>query len=451
MESFKENLKAEEERLEQISASVIKYALANGADECEVHIGGVKGLSVSSRDQEVENIEFNRDSGMGISIFKNKKSGSASVNDLSEKSLHEAVLSAINIAQYANVDECSGPCDKDLVCTDFKDLNLVFDNQVDADFAVKKAVELDQMAQDQKCEGIKKSDGTSFESYLYTNVVANSQGFCKATSKSSVYSGLTLLGESEGKMQRGSGFSSALSIEDMYSPQKILDEALTNTLEKLNSRKVATGKYNIIFTKSAVLSLWGHLSSAISGGMIYRKRSFLCDALGSRIFSDRLSIHEDPFVIKGNASRNYDSDGVRVSASDIISDGVLEQYLLSTYSSRKLKTRSNGHASGIHNWIIDFKGEKRSFKELLKDVGEGIVVTGLMGQGVDMVSGNYSRGAEGYYFKNGEFVHAVDGITIAGNLKDMFLNICAMADDVDERFKVKTGSLLIPNMAVSGA
>jgi len=240
------------------------------------------------------------------------------------------------------------------------------------------------------------------------------------------------------------------SEERMEMAAMFLDEALANTLEKLNSRKVATGKYNIIFTKSAVLSLWGHLSSAISGGMIYRKRSFLCDALGSKIFSDKISIHEDPFVIKGNASRNYDSDGVRVSASDIISDGVLEQYLLSTYSSRKLKTRSNGHASGIHNWFIDFKGEKRSFKELLKDVGDGIVVTGLMGQGVDMVSGNYSRGAEGYYFKNGEFVHAVDGITIAGNLKDMFLNICAMADDVDERFKVKTGSLLIPNMSVSG-
>ncbi|MDY6469796.1 MAG: metallopeptidase TldD-related protein [Succinivibrio dextrinosolvens] len=450
MSSFKKDLASEESRLENVSSDVVKFALANGADECEVNIGAVKGLSVSCRDQDIENIEFNRDNGMSITVYKDKRSGAVSTNDLSLDSIHEAVLSAINLAGYSDPDPCSGLCDKDLICDSFKDLNLVFDNNVDADFATSKALELDKMAEDQKVKGIKKSDGSSFSSYLYTTVISNSNGFTKARSSSSVSADITMLGESDGKMQRASGSSIARSIEDIYTSQRILDEAYEKTLLKLNSRKIATGKYNVIFTRSAVQSLWGSFSSAISGGTLYRNRSFLCNYLGKQVLSDKISIYEDPFVLKGLGSRNYDSDGVRVTASDIVKDGMLEQYLLATYSGRKLGIKSNGHASGIHNWYISFKDGTCSFDELLSKAGEGVVVTGLMGQGIDLVSGNYSRGAEGYYFKDGKFVHAVDGITIAGNLKDMFLNMEAMADDFDERYKIQTGSILIPDMTVSG-
>lgn len=450
MSSFKKDLASEESRLENVSSDVVKFALDNGADECEVNIGAVKGLSVSCRDQDIENIEFNRDNGMSITVYKDKRSGAVSTNDLSLESIHEAVLSAINLAKYSDPDPCSGLCDKDLICDSFKDLNLVFENNVDADFAASKALELDKMAEDQKVKGIKKSDGSSFSSYLYTTVISNSNGFTKARSSSSVSADITMLGESDGKMQRASGSSIARSIEDIYTSQRILDEAYEKTLLKLNSRKIATGKYNVIFTRSAVQSLWGSFSSAISGGALYRNRSFLCNYLGKQVLSDKISIYEDPFVLKGLGSRNYDSDGVRVTASDIVKDGMLEQYLLATYSSRKLGLKSNGHASGIHNWYISFKDGTCSFDELLSKAGEGVVVTGLMGQGIDLVSGNYSRGAEGYYFKDGKFVHAVDGITIAGNLKDMFLNMEAMADDFDERYKIQTGSILIPDMTVSG-
>ncbi|SFJ86418.1 metallopeptidase TldD-related protein [Succinivibrio dextrinosolvens] len=450
MSSFKKDLASEESRLENVSSDVVKFALANGADECEVNIGAVKGLSVSCRDQDIENIEFNRDNGMSITVYKDKRSGAVSTNDLSLDSIHEAVLSAINLAGYSDPDPCSGLCDKDLICDSFKDLNLVFDNNVDADFAASKALELDKMAEEQKVKGIKKSDGSSFSSYLYTTVISNSNGFTKARSSSSVSADITMLGESDGKMQRASGSSIARSIEDIYTSQRILDEAYEKTLLKLNSRKIATGKYNVIFTRSAVQSLWGSFSSAISGGTLYRNRSFLCNYLGKQVLSDKISIYEDPFVLKGLGSRNYDSDGVRVTASDIVKDGTLEQYLLATYSGRKLGIKSNGHASGIHNWYISFKDGTCSFDELLSKAGEGVVVTGLMGQGIDLVSGNYSRGAEGYYFKDGKFVHAVDGITIAGNLKDMFLNMEAMADDFDERYKIQTGSILIPDMTVSG-
>ncbi len=450
MSSFKKDLALDESRLEDIASEVVKFAIAHGADECEVNIGGVKGLSVSCRDQDLENIEFNRDNGMGITVYKNHKSGSVSTNDLSKTSVEDAVLSALNLAKYSDSDPCAGLCDKDLIATEFKDLNLMFDNHVDADYAAGKALELDKMAQEQKKPGIKKSDGSSFSSYLYTTVIANSHGFTKARSSSSVSADITLLGESDGKMQRASGSSIARDITDLYSTQKILDEAFEKTLQKLNSRKISTGKYNVIFSRSAMQSLWGHFASAISGGALYRNRSFLCNHLGKSVLSDKISIHEDPFVIKGLASRNFDSDGVRVSATDIVKDGVLEEYLLATYSSRKLKMKSNGHASGTHNWFVSFNNGTCSFDDLLKDAGEGVVITGLMGQGIDLVSGNYSRGAEGYYFKNGKFEHAVDGITIAGNLKDMFLNMEVMADDFDERYKVHSGSILIPNMTVSG-
>ena len=450
MSSFKEDLSAEESRLEQVSSEVVQFALSNGADECELNIGAVKGLSVSCRDQDVENIEFNRDNGMSITVYKDKRSGVVSTNDLSKESIREAVLSAINLAKYSDPDPCSGLADKELICNSFRELNLVFENNVDADYAASKALELDKMAEEQKVEGIKKSDGSSFSSYLYTTVIANSNGFNKARSASSVSADITLLGESDGKMQRASGSSIARALEDIYSPQKILDEAFEKTLLKLNSRKLNTGKYNVIFTRSAVQSLWGNFSSAISGGTIYRNRSFLCNSLGKQVLSDKVTIYEDPFVLKGLGSRNFDSDGVRVCASDIVKDGMLEQYLLSVYSARKLGLQSNGHASGTHNWFISFKDATYSFDELLSKVGEGVVVTGLMGQGIDLVSGNYSRGAEGYYFKDGKFVHSVDGITIAGNLRDMFLNMEAMADDFDERYKVQTGSIFIPDMTISG-
>ena len=252
-------------------------------------------------------------------------------------------------------------------------------------------------------------------------------------------------------MQRGSGYSVARSLEDLYEPNKVVKEAIDRTTSKLDSKSVPTGKYNVIFSRSAVASLWGMLASAISGGAIYRRSSFLCDKLGEQIFPNFVTVHEDPFVVKGLASRNFDGDGVFVTKSDLVSEGILRAYLLGCYSAKKLKLTSNGHASGIHNWFVSFdKAHTYQFDDLLSSVNEGLVITDLMGQGIDMVSGNYSRGAEGYYFKNGKFEHAVDGITIAGNIKDMFMNMSAMATDIDERMKIKTGSVLIPNLTVSG-
>lgn len=451
MSNFNAKIHAFESQLEESASFAIAEALKNGADEAEIAIGGATGLNVSSRDCDIENIEFNRDNGMDITVFCNKRRGSASTNDLSKEAIKQCIVSAINIASYADEDPDCGLCDKELQCTEFPDLNLLFEPDADPEMAATKAVALEKQAVASLPAAIKASDGASYSSCVYTNVLANSQGFCHAKSASSFYKGLTLLGESDGHMERGSGYSVAREESDLYADDKIIAEALEHTLGKLKPQSVPTGTYNVIFTKGAAVSLWQTLASAIAGGVLYRKTSFLCDSLNQVIVPEFVSIKEDPTLKKAFGSASYDNEGVAVKPLQIISSGILKEYLLSTYSGRKLSMPSNGHSGGIYNWFIDFGENTMSFEQMLDKVGEGLVIDSLIGQGIDLISGNYSRGASGYYFKNGKRVHAVSEITIAGNLKDMFLNLQAMATDIDPRYKIKTGSLLLPPMTVSGS
>lgn len=448
---FCKDLSAQEDKLKQIAEDVVKRALAAGADECAVSLGGARGLSVSSRDAEVENIEFNRDNGLDLTVYLHHRRGSASTTDLSSGALQECVNSAVAIASYADEDPCAGICDQDLQCTDFKDLKLVGEVLLDPDKAVSRAVELESLALSDCSAGIRGSDGASFDCTLYTEVTANSHGFCAAHSSSSCYMGLTLLGQSDSGMQRGSGYTVSRSLNGLWSAEKVVREAQEITWGKLDARQVKTGHYKVIFSRGAVISLLGNLVGAISGGAVYRKSSFLCDALNTRIFPEYVSIKEDPWIPGGFGSASYDSEGVRTQPDLIVEQGKLHEYLLNSYSSRKLGMKSNGHAGGVYNWFVEFAPEEKcSFEELLKDAGEGLVVTELMGQGVDMVSGNYSRGASGYYFKNGVREYPVEEITIAGNLRDMFSSLAKCGTDVDERYKIHTGSLLLPDLVVAG-
>ncbi|MDO5351925.1 MAG: metalloprotease PmbA [Succinatimonas sp.] len=450
MSNFNAKIQDFEKHLENIATFTIKEALKQGASEAEISLGGVTGLNVSSRDCDIENIEFNRDNGMDITVYCNKRRGSASTTDLSENALKQCVNSAINIASFADKDPDCGLCDKDLQCTEFFDLDILFEPDCEPEIAASRAVELEKKAVSLLPLGIKASDGASYSSSVYTNVLANSHDFCHAKSASSFYKGLTFLGESNGHMERGSGYSIARSKEDLFDDDKVIKEALEQTLGKLNPKSVPTGTYNVIFTKGAAVSLWQSLVNAIAGGALYRKSSFLCDSLNQQILPEYVSIKEDPFLKKAFGSASYDNEGVAVRPMSIIENGVLKEYLLSTYSAKKLNMRSNGHCGGIYNWFIDFGTQQVSFEQMLADTSEGLVIDSLMGQGVDLISGNYSRGASGYYFKNGKRIHAVSEITIAGNLKDMFANLKAMADDIDPRFKIKTGSILLPKMTVSG-
>ncbi len=450
MSNFNAKIQEFEKYLENIASFTIREALAQGASEAEISLGGVTGLNVSSRDCDIENIEFNRDNGMDITVYCNKRRGRASTTDLSKEALKQCVCSAINIASFADEDPDCGLCDKALQCTEFPDLDILFEPDSEPETAASYVVELEKKAVAHLPAGIKASDGASYSSNVYTNVFANSQGFCHARSASSFYKGLTLLGESNGHMERGSGYSIARSKEDLYDDDKVIREALDQTLGKLSPKSVPTGTYNVIFTKGAAVSLWQSLVNAIAGGALYRKSSFLCDSINQQILPEFVSIKEDPSLKKTFGSASYDNEGVAVRPMNIVENGVLKEYLLSTYSAKKLKMHSNGHCGGIYNWFIDFGDHQLSFEQMLDNVSEGLVIDNLMGQGIDLISGNYSRGASGYYFKNGKRVHAVSEITIAGNLKDMFCNLQAMADDIDQRFKIKTGSLLLPQMTVSG-
>ena len=301
-----------------------------------------------------------------------------------------------------------------------------------------------------KIKGIKDSDGAGCETSLVIKAIANSNGFVGTRARTFNYLGLTLLGDDGIKMQRGSGYSTSLDFAQLKDPEAVAKEAVDRTLEKLNAKKITTGTYNVIFSKGAMMSLWGHLLSAISGGSMYRKTTFLHDSLNKEVLPEFISLHEDPFIVGGLASGNFDGEGVQARVSDIVDKGVLKEFLLSSYTARKLNLKTNGHSGSVYNLCVVSEKDPVSLDEMMKEAGSGIVITDLMGQGVDLLTGNYSRGAAGFYFENGERKHAVEEITVAGNLKDMFKNIALVGNDYDDRFKIKSGSLLIPDMTISG-
>ena len=450
MEDFYQDLKQEENRLKEIAGKAVDCAKSLGADECEAVIGVQKGLSVSTRKVQVENIEFNKNRCLDIVVFKGKRKGNASTTDLSMPAIKAAIEAAINLAQYTDVDPCAGIADKEDLCVEEKELDLTYPLIEDADKALDLALKAESLVFENKPAEIKDSDGAACETSLVIRALANSHGFNKTKSRSSNYLGLTLLGDDGIKMQRGSGYTTHLDFNKLKEPEWVVKEAMEQTLGKLHAQKLTTGTYNVIFSKGAMLSLWGHLLGAIAGGAIYRKTSFLCDALGKEILPDFISIEEDPFIVGGKASANFDAEGVQTKISNLIKNGVLQEYLLSSYTARKLKLKTNGHAGGIYNLNINSQKEMYSLDEMMRNVGEGLVITDLMGQGVDLLSGNYSRGAAGFYFKDGKRQFAVEEVTIAGNLKDMFKKIALIGNDYDDRYKIKCGSVLIPEMTISG-
>lgn len=449
-EDFYAAIAKEEQRIKSIAQQAVEYAEKLGADEAEATIGLQKGLSVSTRRAEVENIEFNKNRGLDITVFKDKKRGNASTTDFSADAIKACVEAAISLSAFTDADPCAGIADKDDLCTKEQDLQLAYPLMEDADKVLALALETEKIVLKDKIDGIKDSDGASCETSLVIKALANTHGFVKSKVRSANFLGLTLLGDDGSKMQRGSGYSTNLDFIKLKDPHAVAEEAISRTLEKLYAKKLATGTYNVIFSKGAMMSLWGHLLSAISGGAVYRKTTFLHDSLHKEILPEFITVHEDPFIVGGLASGNFDGEGVQARTADIIKNGILEEFLLSSYTARKLGMKTNGHAGSVYNLIVNSDRGTVSLEEMMKEAGSGIVITDLMGQGVDLLTGNYSRGAAGFYFANGERQHAVEEITVAGNLKDMFKNIALVGNDYDERFKIKSGSILIPGMTISG-
>ncbi|MBL4908658.1 MAG: metalloprotease PmbA [Alteromonadaceae bacterium] len=444
----KDSILEQFEQVKERVAQVLALAKSSGADGAEVAMSKQQGLSVGTRLGEVETVEFTNDGALGITVYQNGRKGSASTADLSEEALKQTVQAAINIAKYTSVDDCSGLADKELLAMDPPDLDLYHPKNITTEQAIviAKTCEDTALAQDKR---LSNSEGANFSSYNGFRVYGNSHGQIVGYPSSRHSLSCVMIASENDDMQRDYAYSVNRDFDLLQSPEEVGKQAAKETLSRLHSQKLATGKYPIMFRADIANSMFGHFIAAISGGNLYRKSSFLLDSIGKQIFPDFLTITEKPFIKKSLASTPFDSEGVNPIERNIIKNGVLESYLLTSYSARKLGLTTTGNAGGIHNWQISANGG--DFTAMAKQLGTGLLVTELMGQGVNIVNGDYSRGAAGFWVENGEIMHPVSEVTIAGNLEGIFKGLVAVGNDIDYRGSIHTGSLLFENMQVSGA
>ncbi|EHA1126546.1 metalloprotease PmbA [Vibrio navarrensis] len=433
--------------LEAAVARALELA-AQQSDAAEVAITKTTGLSVSTRMCEVENVEFNSDGALGITVYRGQRKGSASTSDLSEKAIQQTVLAALDIALYTSEDPCSGPAPAELMVKDIPDLDLFHPDTPDPDYAAKIAIAAEREALSYS-DKIKQSDGASYDSHYGVRVYGNSHGLLASYASSRHSISCCVIGEGKnGEMERDYSYTVARHRDDMWTPEQVGQEAAEKTIQRLDARKLKTGKFPVMFAPDVATGLMGHLVMAISGGNLYRKSSFLLDKLGHQVLPEWFNISERPHILRGLASSPFDSEGVVTQDREIITDGVLATYLLTSYAARKMNMAPTGHAGGIHNWFVKSTGQ--TFSQMLKELGTGLLVTEVMGQGVNVVTGDYSRGAAGFWVENGEIQYPVSEITIAGNLKEMFTRIVAVGSDVETRSQIQTGSILLESMKIAG-
>ena len=433
--------------LEAAVAKALEMA-AEKSDGAEVAITKTTGLSVSTRMCEVENVEFNSDGALGITVYRGQRKGSASTSDLSEKAIQQTVLAALDIAQYTSEDPYAGPAPKELMVKEIPDLDLFHPDTPDPDYAAQVAIAAEKAALEYS-DKIKQSDGASYDSHYGLKVYGNSHGLLASYASSRHSTSCCVIGQgANGEMERDYDYTLSRHKDDLWSPEAVGLKAAEKTISRLDAQKLKTGQYPIMFAADVATGLIGHLVMAISGGNLYRKSSFLLDQLGEKVLPDWFNIAEKPHVLRGLASSPFDSEGVFTRDREIITDGVLATYLLTSYAARKMEMTPTGHAGGIHNWYVQSTGQ--NFEQMLKELGTGLLVTETMGQGVNIVTGDYSRGAAGFWVENGQVQYPVSEITIAGNLKQMFQNIVAVGNDVETRSQIQTGSILLESMKVAG-
>ncbi|MBO1519252.1 metalloprotease PmbA [Oceanisphaera pacifica] len=442
-----EDIKNEQRQLELAVEQALASAKHLGADNAEVSISKQTGLSVNTRNSELENIEFNKDGALGIAVYRDGRKGSASTSDLRPDAIARTVAAAMDISRYTTADPFAGLAPSDALAWDAPELELCFPYPLEPSDGIELALRCEKQALAQDAR-IKQSDGASFSTNLGIKVYGNSHGFVKGYAASRFGMSCVLIGEQDGDMQREYGYTTARHFADLWTPEQVADEAVSRTLGRLGARKVGTTRAPVLFHPDVAASLFGHLVMGISGGNLYRKSSFLLDTLGERIFPEWFDIHEQPHLHKGLASSPFDNEGVRTVERRIIEQGRLQSYLLPSYAARKMNMEPTGHAGGIHNWTVANTGQ--SLAQLLKMMGTGLLVTEMMGQGVNIVTGDYSRGAAGFWVENGEIAYPVEEITIAGNLKEMFAGIQAVGTDTELRSSLRTGSVLIDEMKIGG-
>ena len=435
------------EKVESRVAEVLALAKSLGADGAEVSMSKQQGLSVCTRLGEVETVEFTNDGALGITVYQEGRKGSASTADLSESALKQTVQAAVNIAKFTSVDDCSGLADKALLAMTPESLDLHHPKALSTDEAIAIAKEC-EMASIEYDPRVTNSDGATLASFDGFKVYGNSHGQLVGYPSSRHSLSCVAIASENDDMQRDYAYTIDRQFDLMDSAVNVGHKAAKETLARLNARKLPTGKVPVMFRADIANTFWGHFIAAISGGNLYRKSSFLLDALGQPIFPDFLTIEERPHIKSALASSAFDSEGVATVDRSIIENGDLATYLLTSYSARKLGLTTTGHAGGINNWLVSANGG--DFNAMLKQLGTGLLVTELMGQGVNVVNGDYSRGAAGFWVENGVIQYPVSEVTIAGNLKEMFKNLVAVGSDTDMHGSIRTGSILLAEMQVAG-
>ncbi len=435
------------ETLKSIAADALAHARAKGASACEVEVADGYGQTVTVRKGEVETIEYNRDKSLSVSVYLGKQKGYASTADLTARAIRDTVEAALTIARFTAADESAGLPDPEELAGKSADLDLFhpWDLPVERAIEIARNCESAAFALDKR---VSNSEGASVSCQQWHFILANSLGFMDgfATSRHSL--SCSVIAAERGAMQRDDWYVSKRAEEDLARPEAVGEYAGRRALARLRSRKIKTAQVPVLFEAPVAIDLLGQFVSAVSGGSLYRKASFLLDSLGQQVFSPIVDIAERPHLPRGGASSWFDDEGVATREREVVRQGVLQGYFMGSYSARKLGMKTTGSAGGNHNLIL--QGGDLDLPGLIRRMRRGLLVTELMGHGVNMVTGDYSRGAAGYWVEGGEIRHPVEEITIAGNLRDMFRAIVAVGSDALTRGSRTSGSILIEKMTLAG-
>ncbi|HVO49221.1 MAG TPA: metalloprotease PmbA [Steroidobacteraceae bacterium] len=436
-------------QLQDVVSFVLQEAARRGASQAEADASLNRGLSVSVRLGEVETIEYQRDRGLGVTVYFGHRKGSASTADLGMDAVRATVEKACTIARYTAEDPYSGLVDPEALARDIPDLDLDHPWAVAPEEAIELArrAEAAGLAVDRR---ITNSEGASVNTHRHVGVYGNSLGFLAPARGTSHSISCSLIAQHDSEMQRDYWYTTARDPADLLSPEVIGRRAGERAVARLGSRKLTTRKAPVAYAPEMARGLFSHFIAAIRGAAQYRKSSFLLNAAGEEIFPAFLQMQERPHILKALASAAFDGEGAATHDRDLVRDGVLQGYVLGSYSARKLGLKTTGNAGGIHNLIVAAPGKALDAESFLQRMRTGLLVTEMMGQGVNGVTGDYSRGASGFWVEDGAIVHPVHEVTIAGNLRQMYRDIAAVGSDVDTRGAIRTGSVLISEMTIAG-
>ena len=426
----------------------LKYAKSLGANEASVSFADGEGFSVTARNRAIETVQDYKDQSFSVTVYLDKSVGSASSNNLSESAIKTTIDKAFSLSSLTARDDCNGLADKERMATSAMDLDLYFPWDLDIKKAETMAIECEASALEYDDKVI-NSEGATVGSYMNQSLYANSHGFSGETKSTGHSISCTAIASDNGLMEMDYDYTSARHYKDLQDHKEIGSLAAKQALDHLGSRKIKTTKAPVVFSPKVSSSLISHLMTAISGSSLYRNASFLVDSKDKKICPEFISIREEPHLKRGFSSSYFDAEGVETVPRCIVENGVLKGYLLSSYSARRLGLDTTGNAGGHHNLIVEPTADE-NLESMIKNIDSGFLVTGLIGYGVNIVNGDYSRGANGFWIENGEIAYPVSEVTVAGNLKDMLMRINTIGNDPEKKGSIFSGSILIDDLMIAG-